>query len=95
MLVKDPVITIDLELKGWLSSILTSSGFTPKFSRSLTSFIFSFSARNSNIKFEATGPISLISNKSSFEASKKAVILLKFKARFNAVASPTSRIPNE
>ena len=43
----------------------------------------------------ATGPISLISSKSSSVATRKAAILLKFNARFNAVASPTSLIPKE
>ena len=42
------------------------------------------------MKLDATGPISFISNKSSSFAERKLVMLLKFKARFIAVASPTS-----
>ena len=95
MLLNEPVITIDLELKGLSPLISTALGLTPKVIKSLTKLIFSSIARNSFMKFDATGPISFISNKSSSFAERKLVMLLKFKARFIAVASPTSLIPRE
>ena len=95
MLLNEPVITIDFELKGLSPLISTGLGLTPKVIKYSTKLIFSSIARNSFIKFDATGHMSFISNKSSSFAERKLVMLLKFKAKFIAVASPTSLIPRE
>ena len=95
MPLNEPVMTIDLELKGLSPLISTGLGLTPKVIKFLTKLIFPSRARNSFIKFDATGPISFIYNKSSSFAERKFFMLLKFKAKFIAVASPTSLIPRE
>ena len=79
MLLNEPVITIDLELRGLSPLISTAFGLTPKAIKSLTKLIFSSIARNFFIKFAATGPISFISKKSSSFAERKLVMLLKLK----------------
>ena len=78
MPLNEPVMTIDLELKGLSPLISTGLGLTPKVIKSSTKLIFSSIARNSFIKFDATGPISFISNKSSSFAERKLVMLLKY-----------------